>query len=61
MMDLTIPVKIRINRTAISFLSPIDNKEVYTIWENDYDLVIESMKKSREYKRKQEELEKEYR
>lgn len=40
--------KIRIGTSAIQFLSPFDSKKVtYTIWDEDFDLVLKAIRQSK--------------
>jgi hypothetical protein len=51
---------IKINEKNISFESPIDRKLIFTIWEDEYYLVIEAIEKSKQYKKLAEELRRKY-
>ena len=58
--DMMIKRNIKINETTIQFLSPIDNKVVYTIWEERFKEVIDAINKSRKMKLDFKKLNKKY-
>lgn len=59
-------MNIKINRDCVQFLSPIipkhseERKVIYTIWEDDFNKVIEAISHSRDYNRKQKMLDEEF-
>jgi hypothetical protein len=50
----------RIGTNNIQFFSLIDKDIIFTIWEEEYDVVIGAINESRRYKKEQRELEKKY-
>jgi len=52
MTTIRIKPNIKVNISCICFLSSFDDKKIiYTVWEEDYDLVIKAIKESKRFKK----------